>query len=94
MNWVYVCMYPGSMLDVHLHAGSKSNAPTVANTQKRKRFYFVRRQEKETTINHVPQLSISGRAPTAPAKTQRNKDTGVGEKERNSSLNWQHWIVA
>lgn len=82
------------MLAAHLHAGSKSNAPTVANTETRKRFYFVRRQEKETMINHVPLLSTFGRALTIPTETQRNKATGVGEGERNSSLVLQRWISA
>lgn len=81
------------MLAAHLHSGSKSNAPTVANTETRKRFCFVRRQEKETTINHMPLLNISGRAHATPAKTQRKKDIGVGEKERNSSLILQCWIL-
>ena len=81
------------MLAAHLHAGSNSNAPTVVNTETRKSFYFVRRQEKETMINHMPLLNISGRPHIIPAKTQRNKDTGVGEKERNSSLILQRWIL-
>lgn len=69
------------MLAAHLHAGSKFNAPTIANTETRKRFYyFVRRQEKENTINHMPLLNFSGRAHTIPAKTQRNKILGWGRK--------------
>lgn len=81
------------MLAAHPHAGSKSNALAVANTKTRKRFSFVRRQGRKTTINHVPLLNISGRAHTTPAKTQRNEDTGLREKERNSSPIWQRWIL-
>lgn len=51
----------------------------------------MRRQEKEITINHMSLLNISGRTHILSEK-QRNEDTGIREKGRNSSLILQCWI--
>ena len=65
---------------IPLSSSSKSNTPTVANTETRGRFYLARRQEKEIAINHVLLLSISRRALTFPQEHRG------WEEERNSSL--------